>query len=139
MAYANKILKGIDDDYHEIVRDILKVNSDFLPDIKIDRMDGVRLAETIMIKRVADYGYLIEDDLLFLQTATMYCVAALMSKQFSESNIKSEKLGDYQYEVFNRDWGSEEQDFWSKVEEHLAQISSYQYEEKKLLEFEGGT
>ncbi|MFH1759992.1 MAG: hypothetical protein ABIA63_02720, partial [bacterium] len=76
---------------------------------------------------------------LFLQTAVMYCVSALISKQFSESHIRSEKLGDYQYEVFNRDWSGEEQELWAKVDENLAQISSYEYGDKKLLEFEGGT
>ncbi len=138
MSYENRILT--DSGYQDIIRDKIGLDSIILPDSKIDRMDGVEHAETIIIDRITDYASLTGDDLHYLKIATIFCVCAVLAKDFGQGNLKSEKLPDYQYENFKIDMKEKAQDFWDKVEENLAQISTYTYPTKQPLEFlEGHT
>ncbi len=137
MAYANKILK--DAGYEDIIRDKLGIDSTTLPDASINRMDGVELAETMIIGRVSDYASLIEDDLLYLKMATIYCICALLAKDFTQGTLKAISIADIKYENFQQDMGEKEKDFWDKADIFLAKISTYTYESKSLVDFIGGT
>jgi len=137
MTYINLILT--DAGYQDIIRDKLATDTSFLPDSKIDRIDGVRTAEVIIIERLPTYATLTGNDSLYLKMATIYCAAGLLAGQISRGRLKSEKLPDYQYENFQEDMGKKEADCWEKADEFLAKISTYTYETKKLVEFIGGT
>jgi hypothetical protein len=137
MAYERKILK--DHGYQDIIRDKLGIDSTTLPDTSIDRMDGVELAETIMIDRVPDYAYLTGNDLLYLKIATIYCVSAILSKDLGQGTLKAISIADIKYENFQQNMADKEKDLWEKVDEFLAKISTYTYENKTLVEFVGGT
>lgn len=132
MAYQNKILT--DEGYQTIIRDKIGLDSVYLPDSAIDRMDGVQLAETIIIERVPDYADLQGDDSLYLKMATIYCVCALSARGFGQGTLRSEKLPDYQYENFEIDMKEKEKDFWDKVDEFLCKISTYSFPEKSVLD-----
>jgi len=136
--YSNRILT--DSGYQDIIRDKIGLDSVTLPDSKIDRMDNLEHAETIIIARVTDYASLTGDDLHYLKIATIFCVCAVLAKDFGQGILKSEKLPDYQYENFQIDMKGRMKDFWDKVEENLAQISTYAYSGSEPLEFiEGHT
>ena len=137
MAYENLILT--DSGYEDIIRDKLATDSQSLPDASINRLDGVQLAEAIIIERLPAYAALTGNDLLYLKIATIYCAAALLANQISRGRLKSEKLPDYQYENFKEDMGKKEASCWEKADEFLAKISTYDYETQKLVEFIGGT
>ena len=137
MAYENLILT--DSGYEDIIRDKLATDSQSLPDASINRLDGVQLAEAIIIERLPAYAALTGNDLLYLKIATIYCAAALLANQISRGRLKSEKLPDYQYENFQEDMGKKEAGCWKKADEFLAKISTYDYETQKLVEFIGGT
>lgn len=133
MSYSNRILT--DSGYQDIIRDKIGFDLVTLPDSKIDRMDGVEHAETIIIDRITDYASLTGDDLHYLKIATIFCVCAVLANNFGQEILKSEKLPDYQYENFQVDMKKRVNDFWDDVEENLAQISTYTYPTKKPLEF----
>ena len=138
MSYSNRILT--DSGYQSIIRDKLGLDSITLPDEKIDRVDGVEHSEIIITNRVTDYASLTGDDLHYLKIATIFCVCAVLANDFGQGNLKSEKLPDYQYENFQVDMKEKVKNFWDKVEENLAQISTYTYPAKEPLEFlEGHT
>lgn len=137
MSYQNRILK--EPGYHEIVRDKIGLDEASLPNTKIDRMDALELAETKIIEMVPDYASLTGDDVLYLKMAAIYCICALLANDFSQDEIRSEKLGDYQYEVFQQDMADKEKDFWVKVGENLAMISTYDIPDKKLVDFGGSS
>jgi len=137
MAYENLILT--DSGYEDIIRDKLATDSQALSDSQINRLDGVQLAETIIVGRIPTYAALTGNDSLYLKMATIYCAAGLLAGQISRGRLKSEKLPDYQYENFQEDMGKKEADCWEKADEFLAKISTYTYETKKLVEFIGGT
>lgn len=132
MAYQNKILT--DEGYQNIIRDKIGLNSVSLPDSTIDRMDGVELAETVIIERVPDYAGLQGDDSLYLKMATVYCVCALLARGFGQGILRSEKLPDYQYENFEIDMSKKEKDLWDKVDEFLCKISTYDFPQKSILD-----
>ena len=133
MSYSNRILT--DSGYQDIIRDKIGLDSAALPDTKIDRVDGVEHAEIIIIDRVTDYASLTGDDSHYLKMATIFCVCAVLAKDFGQGKLKSEKLPDYQYENFQVDMKKRAKDFWDEVEENLAQISTYIYPVKEPLEF----
>lgn len=132
MSYTNRILTEVG--YQDIIRDKIGLVAEVLPDSKIDRMDGVELAETIIIQRAPDYAALIDDDLLYLRMAAIFCVCALLAKDFGQGILRSERLPDYQYENFQIDMRQREKDFWEKADEFLCKISTYSFPEKKLIE-----
>ena len=132
MSYTNRILT--EPGYQDIIRDKIGLANEVLPDSKIDRMDGVELAETIIIQRVPDYASLQGDDSLYLKMATIFCVCALLAKDFGQGILRSERLPDYQYENFQIDMQKREKDFWEKADEFLCKISTYSFPEKKLIE-----
>jgi len=115
MAYENLILT--DSGYEDIIRDKLATDSQSLPDASINRLDGVQLAEAIIIERLPAYAALTGNDLLYLKIATIYCAAALLANQISRGRLKSEKLPDYQYENFQEDMGKKEAGCWEKADE----------------------
>lgn len=132
MSYTNRILT--EPGYQDIIRDKIGLATEVLPDSKIDRMDGVELAETIIIQRVPDYSSLAGDNSLYLKMATVFCVCALLAKDFGQGILRSERLPDYQYENFQIDMKQREKDFWEKADEFLCKISTYAFPEKKLVE-----
>ena len=136
---SNKILINVNyPDYHEMIRDKLGLDSDVLPDEKIDSMVGVELAEKLIIKRIteANLSYatiLAGDDALYLKMAVIFCVCTLMAKDFGQGVLRSEKIADYQYEAFQVDMKKREKEFWEKVDENLCNIAGYTVD-KKLME-----
>jgi len=78
MAYENLILT--DSGYEDIIRDKLATDSQSLPDASINRLDGVQLAEAIIIERLPAYAALTGNDLLYLKIATIYCAAGLVGQ-----------------------------------------------------------
>ncbi len=139
---ANKILT--DAGYQDIVRDKIGLDSTVLPDATVDRMDGVELAEKVIIKRLteADLSYvtiLAGDDVLYLKMATIYCVCALLARSFGQGTLKSEKLPDYQYENFQVDMKKRDKDLWDKTDEFLCKISGYTIDRKIVDIIEGHT
>lgn len=138
MSYTNKIL--IDEGYQTIIRDKMGLDTTILPDSKIDRMDGVELAEKLIIVRLtnASLNYstiLAGDDALYLKMAAIYCVCGLLARGFGQGVMRSERLPDYQYENFQMDMKEREKDFWDKTDENLAKITGYTIPEKGILEF----
>lgn len=135
---SNKIL--IDAGYQGIVRDKMGLDTTILPDSKVDRMDGVELAEKLVILRLTDaklnYSTILSgDDALYLKMGTIYCVCGLLARGFGQGVMRSEKLPDYQYENFKIDMKEREKDFWDKVDENLVKITGYTIPEKGILEF----
>ena len=142
MPYTNKILTDLG--YQDTVRDKLGIDSGSLPDSKIDTMVGIQLAEKLIIKRLIDaslsYSTILSgDDAIYLKTATILCICALLAKDFGQGILRSERIADYQYENFQIDMKNKEKDFWEKVDENLGHISGYTFPEKKPLEFLEGS
>jgi len=138
---ANKILIKITyPDYQEMIRDKLGIDQNILPDEKIDSMTGVELAEKLIIKRLTDAGLsystiLAGDDAIYLKMATIFCVCALLARDFGQGILRSERIADYQYENFQQDMKEREKEFWEKVDENLGQITGYDFPEKKPMSF----
>lgn len=142
---ANKILVNITyPDYQEMIRHKLGVDNSVLPDEIIDSMTGTELAEKLIVKRLTDaklnyITILAGDDAIYLKMATIFCVCALLAKDFGQGILRSERIADYQYENFQIDMKEREKGFWEKVDENLGQISGYTFPTKKPLEFLEGS
>ena len=133
----NRILT--DPEYHGIIRDKLGLDDSVLPDTIIERMNGVELAEKVIIKRLTEakltYSTILAgEDALYLKMATIFCVCALLASDFGQGALRSEKLPDYQYENFQVDMGKKEKDFWGKADEFLCKISGYDLSSKKIVD-----
>lgn len=134
---GNKILT--DTDYPDIIRGKLGLDDSVLSDTIIEQYDGVELAEKLVIGRLveANLNYstiLAGEDALYLKMAAIFCVCALLARDFGQGVIRSERLPDYQYENFQIDMEKKEKDFWDKTDEFLCKIFGYDLSSKKIVD-----
>lgn len=101
---ANKILIGAT--YQTEIRGRLGVDVLTLPDADIDVRSVVGIAEAKVIANVPDYASLVDDDLIYVYTASVCLVAAILAPSMSGRIAKSKKDFDFSIENQNVNWKS---------------------------------
>lgn len=119
-ALANRILKT--NTYHDEIRARLGVGKEIISDNDIDAPSVVPVGEAKVIARVPGYVDLTDDNAVFLYSATICTIAAILAPSMYVRIKKATKDFDFTVENFETDWDKVAAEAQAEAEELLSYI-----------------
>lgn len=116
---ANKIL--ISDGWQGRIRNLLGVDSAFLPDADLEQPDIIDVAEANIIELVPGYASLTADKLVYLQSATA-CECAILACDSLPTRIPSKESGPHASFELSIDWARTKKELEDKRDVYLSKI-----------------
>jgi len=121
---ANRILKTTG--YESRIRSKLGVDAAYVPDADINQPDVIAIAEINIIKVVSDYATLTDDDLVYLEAATV-CECAILLCPSMPARLPVKEQGPSMTIELDVDWDAKQVKLEAERDRFLSNISSAEY------------
>lgn len=122
MGWVYKILQ---EGFEDSVRTRMGVKKSELTDTDIRDKFIAELAETVTIKRVPEYGKIVDEkDLMFLESAVNYYICYLLAPTMPNKIKYKVSTIEVKWEKLKTDWEKRAEEFLALYEEALSQIES---------------
>lgn len=121
---ANRILKTTG--YESRIRSKLGVDAAYVPDADINQPDVIAIAEINIIKVVSDYATLTDDDLVYLEAATV-CECAILLCPSMPARLPVKEQGPSMTIELDVDWDAKQVKLEAERDRFLSNISSADY------------
>ena len=122
MGWVYKILQ---EGFEDSVRTRMGVKKSELTDTDIRDKFIAELAETVTIKRVPEYGKIVDEkDLMFLESAINYYICYLLAPTMPNKIKYKVSTIEVKWEKLKTDWEKRAEEFLALYEEALSQIES---------------
>ena len=114
--------KILQEGFEDSVRTRMGVKKSELTDTDIRDKFIAELAETVTIKRVPEYGKIVDEkDLMFLESAINYYICYLLAPTMPKYKVSTIEV---KWEKLKTDWEKRAEEFLALYEEALSQIES---------------
>ncbi|NMA86023.1 MAG: hypothetical protein GX968_01720 [Tissierellia bacterium] len=111
--------------FEDSVRTRMGVKKSELTDTDIRDKFIAELAETVTIKRVPEYGKIVDEkDLMFLESAVNYYICYLLAPTMPNKIKYKVSTIEVKWEKLKTDWEKRAEEFLALYEEALSQIES---------------
>ncbi len=116
---ANKIL--VDDGWQGRIRNLLGVDTAFLPDFDLEQPDIISVAEANIIELVPDYASLEGDKKTYLESATV-CECAILVCDSMPARLPVRESGPHATFEVAVDWEKKKRELQDKRDSYLSKI-----------------
>ena len=121
---ANKILKT--KGFEGRIRSKLGVDAAYVPDADINQPDVIAIAEINIIKVVSDYATLTDDDLVYLEAATV-CECAILLCPSMPARLPVKEQGPSFTREIEVDWTEKQAKLEAERDRFISNISTVAY------------
>ncbi len=116
---ANKILTG--EGWQGRIRNLLGVDSAFIPDSDIEQPDIVDIAEANIIELVPGYATLTGDKKIYLESATA-CECAVLACDSMPTRLPTKESGPHATYELSIDWDQKKAELQDKRDVYLSKL-----------------
>lgn len=116
---ANKILTG--EGWQDRIRNLLGVDSAFIPDSDIEQPDIVDIAEANIIELVPGYATLTGDKKIYLESATA-CECAVLACDSMPTRLPTKESGPHATYELSIDWDQKKAELQDKRDVYLSKL-----------------
>ena len=116
---ANKILTG--EGWQGRIRNLLGVDSAFIPDSDIEQPDIVDIAEANIIELVPGYATLTGDKKIYLESATA-CECAVLACDSMPTRLPTKESGPHATYELSIDWAKKKAELQDKRDVYLSKL-----------------
>lgn len=116
---ANKILTG--EGWQGRIRNLLGVDSAFIPDSDIEQPDIVGIAEANIIELVPGYATLTGDKKIYLESATA-CECAVLACDSMPTRLPTKESGPHATYELSIDWDQKKAELQDKRDVYLSKL-----------------